>query len=177
MKIITETTRLRLREFLPDDAENLYKLNSDLEVIKYTGDAEFSSIEEVQNFIASYNEYEKNGFGRWSVVLKENDEFIGWCGLKLNEENMIDLGFRIFQKNWNKGIASEASIACLKYGFEVLMLKTIIGRSLKKNISSIKVLEKIGMKHWKDTICHGNKECVYYKIETSQISSYLFSPQ
>ena len=165
MKTIVETERLYLREFLQTEAKDLYNLNSDPNVIKYTGDSEFSSIEDAQNFIASYKEYEKNGYGRWSVILKESNKFIGWCGLKLNEENLIDLGFRIFKKDWNKGFATEAAAACIEYGFEVLKLNTIIGRSLKKNIASIKVLEKIGMKHWKDTVCHGSEKCVYYKIE------------
>lgn len=165
MKTILKTQRLYLRKFLPCDAEGLYNLNLDTDVIKYTGDSKFSSLEDAQTFIASYHEYEKNGYGRWSVVRKDSGEFIGWCGLKLNEENMIDLGFRIFKKDWNKGFATEAAAACIEYGFEVLKLNTIIGRSLKKNIASIKVLEKIGMKHWKDTVCHETEECVYYKIE------------
>lgn len=165
MKIILETKRLYLREFLPNDAEYLYNLNSDPDVIKYTGDDKFSSLEEASLFLSSYKEYNKNGYGRWGVILKEKDEFIGWCGLKLNEENLIDLGFRIFKKDWNKGFASEAAMACLQYGFETLKINTIIGRSLKRNTASIKVLEKIGMTHWKDSVCHGSEESVYFRIK------------
>ena len=165
MKTISETKRLILREFSLNDAEDLFNLNSDDEVIKYTGDQPFSSINEAHNFISDYNEYEQHGFGRWAVILKSTNKFIGWCGLKLNEENMVDLGFRFFKNNWNQGFASEAAVSCLKYGFTELKLKTIIGRSLKKNVSSIKVLEKIGMTFWKETLCHGNEECVYYRIE------------
>lgn len=82
---------------------------------------------------------------------------------------MVDLGFRFFQIYWGNGIATEAAKACLDYGFSELQLETIIGRALIENIASIKVLEKIGMKYWKETICHDNKKCVYYRIESNNM--------
>lgn len=165
MKIIFETDRLLLRELNISDAENFYKLNSDPDVIKFTGDNKFSSVYEAKTFLVNYTEYEKYGYGRWAVLSKTDDQFLGWCGLKYNEEQMVDLGFRFFKKYWGNGFATEAAKGCLNYGFSELHLKTIVGRALKKNIASVKVLEKIGMTHWKDLVCHGNKDCVYYKLE------------
>lgn len=164
MKKIIETGRLFLREFDVSDSENLYQLNSDPEVIKYTGDEKFNSIKEAELFIANYKEYEKHGFGRWAVCLKSNEKFIGWCGLKYNEENMVDLGFRLFKMYWNNGLATEAAQGCIDYGFSEIGLDIIIGRSLKRNSASIKVLQKVGMSFWKSSVCHGTDECVYYKI-------------
>ncbi len=89
--------------------------------------------------------------------------------LKYNEEQMVDLGFRFFKVYWGKGFATEAAKSCLDYGFSQLKLQTIVGRALIENIASIKVLEKIGMKYWKETICHGNRKCVYYRIEYDNI--------
>ncbi len=85
MRKILESKRLELREFDISDAVNLYQLNLDSEVIKYTGDPPFNNIEEAERFLDNYNEYKKNGFGRWAVITKESNKFIGWCGLKLNE--------------------------------------------------------------------------------------------
>ena len=93
MKIILETNRLILREFDIQDAKNMYELNLDTEVIQYTGDKAFNSIEDAESFLENYNDYQINGFGRWTVLLKSNKEFIGWCGLKLNEERFVDIGF------------------------------------------------------------------------------------
>lgn len=45
MKIIVETERLYLREFLQTEAKHLYNLNADPDVIQYTGDDKFSSVE------------------------------------------------------------------------------------------------------------------------------------
>ena len=165
MKTIFTSERLILRELDVSDAENFYKLNSDPHVIKYTGDSDFNSVNEARAFLQNYSEYEKDGYGRWAVLSKADNVFLGWCGLKLNEENKVDLGFRFFKIYWGNGFATEAAKACLNYGFSELKLPIIIGRALIENAASIKVLEKIGMKYWKETICHGNSKCVYYKIE------------
>ena len=165
MKFIIETDRLLLREFILDDAEKFYQLNLNPNVIKYTGNAAFKSIEEAKSFLENYNDYKTNGYGRWAVINKESNEFIGWCGLKYGElENQTDIGFRFFEEEWNKGYATESAVACLKYGFEVLKLNRIIGRAMKENTASIKVLEKIGLVYETDCI-FDNKEAVIYKIE------------
>ena len=145
MKIL-ETNRLVLREFILDDAEKFYQLNLNPNVIKYTGNAAFASINEAKLFLENYSDYKLNGFGRWAVINKSTNEFIGWCGLKFNElENETDIGFRFFEEEWNKGYATESATACLDYGFKTLKLNRIIGRAMKENTASIKVLEKIGL--------------------------------
>ncbi|MCK5677262.1 MAG: GNAT family N-acetyltransferase, partial [Flavobacteriaceae bacterium] len=144
-----ETDRLFLREFKISDANKMWELNSDKDVLKYTGDKPFESIESTKQFIIEYQDYRKNGFGRWAVIEKFKNEFIGWCGLKLNEENLIDIGFRFFKQQWNKGYATEAAQACINYGFDSLSIKEIVGRADKENKSSIRVLEKLNMTFWK----------------------------
>ena len=168
MKIILETERLILREFKLSDARALFKLNSDPEVVKYTGDKAFKSIDEAKQFLSNYTDYQINGYGRWAMITKLDHEFIGWCGLKLNEESQIDLGFRIFRNHWNKGFASEAAKACLDYGFNHYGFKKIIGRVVSDNIASIKVLEKLGMKFWKNDTCHGFENARYYQITNNE---------
>ena len=95
-KSIIETPRLILREFTVDDAYKIWELNSDPEVIKYTGDPPFENVENARKFIENYEEYKKTGFGRWAVIKKDSNSFLGWCGLKLNEQNLVDIGFRFF---------------------------------------------------------------------------------
>ncbi len=167
-KSIIETPRLILREFTLDDAYKIWELNSDQEVIKYTGDPPFESVEKAREFLLNYKDYKKNGCGRWAVITKSSDSFIGWCGLKLNEQNLIDIGFRFFRREWNKGYATEAAYACLEYGFMDLNLKEIIGRVATENISSIKVLEKLSMVFWKRDSCKGIDNSLYYRITKEQ---------
>jgi len=147
---LIQTPRLLLREFLPDDALPMFELNNDPEVLKFTGDQPFSSLAEASSFLDNYDHYKIHGFGRWAVLLKESQQFIGWCGLKKNADHLVDLGFRFFREYWNQGYASEAAQACLDYGFYQLKLDEIIGRCSLHHSASARVLEKIGFRYWKD---------------------------
>ena len=171
MKLIIETPRLILREFELNDAEKMWELNSDPDVIKFTGDPPFVSIDQAKEFIKNYRDYRENGYGRWAVITKDKNDFVGWCGLKLNEENFVDIGFRFFKKDWNKGYATESAKAGLNYGFSKLNLNEIIGRAASKNTASIRVLEKLNMDYWKKDNCKGIENSVYYKMNKSKFNT------
>jgi len=163
MKIL-ETNRLYLRRITIEDAENIYLLNLDPEVIQYTGDDAFDSVASAQHFVTHYDHYNKYDFGRWAVIGKNNHTFLGWCGLKYTPEtDEYDIGFRFLKKYWNQGYATEAALACIALGFEKYKMPRIIGRARKDNASSIKVLEKIGMSYLEAYDFDG-KEGVLYQI-------------
>lgn len=146
MKVILETHRCYLRELSVDDAQHFFDLNADEEVIKYTGDKAFSNVAEAKSFLQNYHQYELYGYGRWAVIDKTNDAFLGWCGLKYSPDlDEVDLGFRFFRRYWNQGYATETAIACIDYGFHHLQLSKIVGRAMEANIGSVKVLEKVGL--------------------------------
>jgi RimJ/RimL family protein N-acetyltransferase len=159
---ILKTNRLTLRQLTTDDAESFYLLNNDPEVLQFTGDKPFADVAAARVFLEGYDQYQKYGVGRWAVIRKEDSVFLGWCGLKYTPEtNEYDIGFRFFKHYWNKGYATEAAKACLDYGFTVLGLNVIIGRAMKENTASIKVLEKIGMAFYKDFDFEDNEGVVY----------------
>lgn len=163
-KVIIETPRLKLSEIIEEEPEEMYLLNSDYAVIQYTGDDGFKDVEAARQLIINYPQYKKYGYGRWTARLKENNEFIGWCGLKFNEDiEEIDIGYRLLKKHWNKGYATEAARACLKFGFTQLNMKRIIGRAEKENTASIRIFEKLNMQFEKNFIEEG-KNCVQYAI-------------
>ena len=146
MTIILETPRLLLREFLISDANHFYTLSLEPDVLTYTGDPPFESVQKSEEFLKDYYQYKRYGYGRWAVVLKETGEFIGWTGLRHSDlMYQTDLGFRFFKQHWNKGYATEAGEACVQYGFQKLNLERIVGRVMKDNMASIRVLEKCGM--------------------------------
>lgn len=60
-----------LREFSLSDASNMWQLNKDLDVIKYIGDSSFDTVKEAKLFLKNYMDYQKNGFGRWAILLKD----------------------------------------------------------------------------------------------------------
>jgi len=165
MKIILETTRLYLREFIASDGVHFYHLNNDEDVIKYTGNNSFETQEDAMDFVKSYSDYKRNSFGRWAVCLKETNEFIGWCGLKYeNEKNEVDLGYRFYKKYWGKGYATESALACVNYGFSILKIEEIVGRAAIENTASIEVLKKCNFK-FKTKFILDNEPAVLYTIK------------
>ncbi|MFN0199985.1 MAG: GNAT family N-acetyltransferase [Bacteroidia bacterium] len=167
MKIILETPRLLLREFTLADKHDFFALNSDWEVVQYTGNLPFENMEAAVNVLENViikGQYEKYGMGRWAVIEKESQALLGWCGVRPNEnDGEIDLGYRYFRQYWGKGFATEAAKAVLEYAKNELQLAKIAGKAQIENIASIKVLSKIGMERMKD-IEENNEKLAYFVI-------------
>jgi len=166
--ILFSSSRLDFRQFSVNDAEEFYLLNSDPIVMKYTGDLPFASIDASKKFLEEYDPYSSTDFGRWTVLLKNTNTVLGWCGLKRLNDTEVDLGYRYHQKYWNEGFATEAAIKCIEQGFSRYHLDEIIGRTAIENKASIRVLQKAGMTFYKKAPCEGIEDSVYYKITRKQ---------
>lgn len=158
---VFESARLLFYEFDLTHAPHLFELNSDIEVLRHTGDKPFKNLEDAQIFIANYSPYLKTGMGMWLLTEKPSKHFIGWCGLKQHNNGEVDLGYRILRREWNKGYATEASKTCIKYAFEVLKLKYLVNRVHFQNTTSNHLAQKIGFKFWKHIFENGSKFNVY----------------
>ncbi|HTH82474.1 MAG TPA: GNAT family N-acetyltransferase [Mucilaginibacter sp.] len=148
-----ETDRLILRELTLADIDGMFELDADHEVVKYLGQKPFTSKEQSAAVINSLlQQYAENNIGRWAVIEKASNEFIGWSGLKLITEpvngqvNYYDVGYRLIRRFWGKGYATESAKAAIQYGFDTLKADTIYGMCHVNNAGSEKVLEKLGLK-------------------------------
>jgi ribosomal-protein-alanine N-acetyltransferase len=154
MKIFAETERLILREILPSDFVGMFELDSDKEVHRFLGNKPLDNIEQSKQMIELIREqYVTNGIGRWAIIEKSTNNFLGWTGLKLmkelvnNHRDYYDIGYRLIKKYWGRGFATESAKASIDYGFEVLKLNEIFGSTDRNNIASRNVLEKVGVKY------------------------------
>lgn len=149
-----ETARLQHRAFTVEDAEAFHALNSNPEVMRFTHEPLLASVDAARQAIANYPDFREIGFGRWACIFKETGEIIGFCGLKfLPELDEVDVGYRFLPQYWGRGLATEACLASLEFGFGTLSLDKIIGLVLSENTASIRVLEKAGMR--------ADGKCVY----------------
>lgn len=143
---VFESERCYFTRFQLADAAAFYEMNLNEEVLRYTGDAPFVNVQEAERFIQQYDHYQQYGFGRWTVRLKADDRYLGFCGLKYHKDaDFVDLGYRIVRQEWGKGYATEVAKASLVFAFNELQLNGVVGRVMKENIASVRVLEKIGM--------------------------------
>jgi RimJ/RimL family protein N-acetyltransferase len=171
--MITETERLIIREMQSSDVSDMLRLHSHPRVRQYTGDPSIFSFEEIQRKIQEkIEEYKRYGYGRWVIVLKEGMQFAGWAGLSyLPEFEEIDIGYRFLPEFWGRGLATEASKAILKYGFEDLKLQRIIAMAVEENVASVRVMQKIGMQFEKRAPYKpGSVEVVWYSITRDDYS-------
>ncbi|MCB0643841.1 MAG: GNAT family N-acetyltransferase [Phaeodactylibacter sp.] len=151
MQIYIETDRLILRPIEAADRQGIFELDSDPEVHRYLGKKPIKSLPEseaVINYIQQ--QYEEDGIGRWAVIDRRTNEFIGWSGLKYErkvrpEMPYYDLGYRLKRKFWGKGIATETALEALNYGFRTMGLEEIYAGAHVENIGSNKVLQKVGL--------------------------------
>lgn len=153
MNLILETNRLMLRPLKLSDAQDLFAMDKNPEVHKYLWQKPAQTIEEsikVIDYVLS--QYKTNKIGRFATILKDTKEFIGWNGIKFVTEqpengniNFYDYGYRLNEKFWGKGYATEASIAWLDYGFNQMKIEKMNAYTHAENQASNHILKKIGM--------------------------------
>lgn len=158
MNLIIETDRLILREMRFDDATALFEMDNNPNVHKYLWQKPYLTIAEINNYIDNIRkQYEKNNIGRFSTILKETGELIGWTGIKYiddhiesGNENFYDYGYRLNEKFWNKGFATEASEAWLDYGFTQMKIDKMNAYTHAENGASNHILRKVGFMFMED---------------------------
>lgn len=143
-----ETERLTLREVSTDDADFILRLLNEPSFLRFIGDKGVRNLQDARQYIlngpiASYNQ---NGFGLYLVVLKSMNTSIGMCGL-IKRETLadVDIGFAFLPEFWNKGYALESATAVFSYGKDVLKLPRIVAITNKDNVTSGKLLERLGL--------------------------------
>lgn len=147
MKMILETKRLIIRKYQESDIDSIYKIFSDKKTMAFWPRP--FRISETESWIKrNIESYNRLGFGRWPLVLKDTGKIIGDCGIMLTEINKkqeYDLGYIIFSDYWGKGLATEAAKSSLEYGIIDLKLHRICVNMPIDHIASKNVAEKIGM--------------------------------
>jgi len=165
LKQIINASRLIIREFGDEDAEDLYKLESDPRVIEYIPGSKLLSLNECRREIKKYiSNYKISDLGSWSIILKNTNEFIGITGFRyLSSIKKTEIGTKLLPSFWGNGYSTEVGNALIHYGLTELKLNEIIAIADPNNIKSIKSLESLGMKFIKYGYYNGVK-VVYYNV-------------
>lgn len=162
------TERLILRPFLMDDLSKLYALFFDVEVMRYIGDGSLPTQAQLKKSLARWIEhYDNYGYSLLALTDRFSKALLGFCGLiaqTVEQEEKVELGYRLGRQYWSKGYATEAAIAMRDHAFNDLKLDELISIIQPDNIGSIKVAEKLGMEHEKDIIFHDVPVCIYHQV-------------
>jgi ribosomal-protein-alanine N-acetyltransferase len=146
-----DTKRLILRRFVIEDAEYMFKNWAyDDEVTKYLTWPSHKDVSVSKYVIEQWiQNYVKNNYYSWAIILKELNEPIGSIGVvkQLDDIKMVHIGYCIGKKWWNKGYVSEALNRLIKFFFEEIGVNRIESRHDPNNPNSGKVMAKCGMKY------------------------------
>ncbi len=163
MEKILETSRLVLREFVPEDVDDLARVICDRETMRFYP-APFDRAGAEEWIARNRRRYAEHGHGLWAMVLKSTGEMIGDCGLTVQNVDGIDeveLGYHVRRDLWGQGLAAEAAQACRDYGFARLPVERLISLIRPENLVSRRVAEKNGMTVWKEVIWRDLPNLVY----------------
>ncbi|MCF6765498.1 GNAT family N-acetyltransferase [Thiotrichales bacterium 19S3-7] len=149
--IIVETKRLILRTWQLEDIAEMTKINQDPQVMRYfpkLGDRDTTAW-----FIGRLEQHHlDHGYSLYAVVLKQTNQMIGFVGLlnvnfQASFTPAIEIGWRLAAKYWGNGYAPEAANAMLDIAFNQFGLEKIVSFTVKDNLNSRRVMQKIGMKY------------------------------
>jgi [ribosomal protein S5]-alanine N-acetyltransferase len=151
MKIAIQTARLSFRDFTVDDYDAVHAYGSDPEVTRYTafgpntpeqtkGFLQFVSGESSQADRANYN---------FALIHKQTNRLIGSCGFMRSDPNgpQYSFGYVLHKDWWRQGLASEATIALVKFGFAELGAHRLWAHVFVGNTASEKLLQKLGFRY------------------------------
>lgn len=142
------TARLKLREFVVDDAEFVLGLLNEPSFIEFIGDRGVRTRHDAERYLQEgpIASYRKHGHGLMRVSLRDGDVPIGMCGLvKRDTLPDPDIGFALLPAFWNQGYVTEAAQAAMQHGREALGMRVILGITTPGNVRSIAVLQKLGL--------------------------------
>ena len=145
-----ETERLILRRFTDDDlAQFLAYLNDPL-VARYQTWESYTE-EQARDVIKKQKKLEPGLPGKWftfAMELKETKQLVGHIALSLKAQDgqQAEIGFTLARQFHGKGLAREATACVLDYVFGVLGLHRVVAISDCENVSSVKLLERLGMR-------------------------------
>jgi len=145
---VLSTDSLTLRPFVKEDLPEVLALVQDKEVAATTLNIPYpcSKAEIHEWFDLQLRELEEGRGLRWAVCLTTTDELIGAMKLATHPEyESAELGYWIGKPYWGNGYASEAARLVVDYAFSTLELNRIEAHAMVENLSSAKILQKLGM--------------------------------
>jgi len=182
------TERLVLRQFTAADVDSLLELDGDPAVMRFitrkTKSRAEIEAEVLPRFLGYYARYPD--FGHWAADTRGDGQFIGWFGLRPVRPAgvaMVDwvdaplpahtasLGYRLKQRAWGRGYATEGTRALVRRAFTDLGVDEIVATTMTVNTRSRAVLEKAGLRYartvhlnWPDPVDGSERGDVEYRL-------------
>ncbi len=177
-RVIAETARLRLREWGDDDGDRFFAIMNRPAVMRHLGGVQDRATWEAA--LGRIFGYQRDfGHTFWLVERKDDDELLGFCGLKrVNSEGtdlvgQFEVGWRLREEAWGQGYAKEAAIASLDLAFDTFGAPHVVALTIASNNASQGLMKRLGMKRRADLDFHDPRQkpemnpTIVYRIEAA----------
>jgi len=131
----------------PEDAEDIFFLRSDKEMLQFLDRDPVRSIEEAGQWMRTIDEgIDGNQSIAWAIALKNEPRLIGTITFwKIEKEHYrAEIGYALHTQFQGRGLMQEAMTVVLDYGFNAMKLHSVEANVNPNNIRSILLLEKNG---------------------------------
>ena len=147
-----ETERLLLKLVSVDDTAFIYELYNSPRFIEFIGDRNIRNKDDARNYI---------------IVRKDDGQKIGSVGIfERDGLDVNDIGFSFLPEFEGKGFGFEAASALMEIAFKEFGVKKLSAITTDANISSQKLIEKLGLKFKKTVRLPDDEEDLrYYEME------------
>lgn len=153
--LISDSDRLHFRLMNENDADLLFDLDQDAEVMRYINGGKANTMDTITSEsiprLQAFTTPEK-GWGYWAITEKNSKEFVGWVLVRPvgffsedMQENNIEIGWRLKQSFWGKGYATEAAIAVTNELKRQPNINKLSAFAIAENQGSINIMKKLGM--------------------------------
>lgn len=154
-----ETSRMIIRNFISEDAEDLYKILGDDETMENCEPA--YSFEKTKEFLESFC-LGRNG--AVAAIHKESGKLIGYILFNKHENGIYEIGWFFNRNFWKRGFAYESCKAVIDYAFEELSVHKIFAETTD-TVKSAGLMQKLGMRLegiQQTNDLHGNETDLYF---------------
>ncbi|MEU6320549.1 GNAT family N-acetyltransferase [Streptomyces sp. NPDC047009] len=184
MQIFLETERLVLRPFTDADADHLFALDNDPDVMHFINGGKPASREAIRTRTLPHLLRDYAGLGTrgyWAAEERTTGAFLGWFEFRPLDDlgpAVVELGYRLNRTAWGRGYATEGSRALIDKGFTDLGVERVTANTMAVNDRSRRVMEKSGLTFlrnftgdWPDPIEGSEHGEVEYEITRSDWES------
>jgi ribosomal-protein-alanine N-acetyltransferase len=146
--LIFETRRLIVRQYTIEDADKIFLLNGDEEVMRHI--RKTMNKEDSDKFLHQNIDFYLSNpkLGRWAVEEQATKSFVGSFALIplpfAEEKHKMQLGYSLLPAEWGNGYATELTLIGRDYFFNNHLLNELHGITTAANFPSQKVLLKCG---------------------------------
>jgi [ribosomal protein S5]-alanine N-acetyltransferase len=143
---ILESSRLRLRRLVEDDAEAVFAAYAqDPEVTKYLVWRRTGNLEDTRHALRSATEaWDEGKAFNWVVLRKKDDRLLGMVGVRV-DGHKVELGYVLAREFWRQGYMTEAVRAVVSWAIKEEDVYRVWAVCDIENLASARVMEKAGM--------------------------------